>query len=104
MLLSALNGLNEARLSLLLATATRLIGTDKSTPLKVPVDSAPYGIVLPLLLLTSCRPREPMWAPPPTGFPGPRRAYDALKLCVMGHLNEFGVGVLMPMLPIRSAI
>ena len=32
-----------------------------------------------------------------------RRAYDTLKLCVVGHLNESGVGVLMPMLPMRSA-
>src|SRR4051794_20300492 len=101
---SALNGLKEARLSPLCATATRFSGTDKSTPLYVPVDSAPNGITLPLLLLTSCRPRVPTYATSTTWFQGTRRAYDALKLCVMGHLNESGVGVLMAMLPRRSAI
>ena len=32
-----------------------------------------------------------------------RRANDRLKLSVFGHLNEFGVSELIPMLPMRLA-
>ena len=56
---SALKGRNDARLLLTLATDTRLIGTDKSTPLKEPDDITPYGMTLPLLRLTRSRPRVP---------------------------------------------
>src|SRR6476620_8962752 len=102
MALSALKGRKDARLSLLLATATRLIGTDRSTPLKEPCDITPYGMTLPLVRLTRSRPLVPTYATSTTWFHGMRRAYDTLKLCVVGHLNESGVGVLMPMLPSRS--
>src|SRR5919201_1398260 len=55
--LSELNFRKDARLSLTLATATRLTGTDRSTPLKKPEFRMPNGITLPLVRLTRWPPR-----------------------------------------------
>ena len=60
-------------------------------------------MTLPLLRLTRSRPARADVAASTTWFHGIRRAYDTLKLCVVGHLNESGVSELMPMLPMRLA-
>jgi hypothetical protein len=59
MLLRALNGRKAARLVSTLATATRLTGTERSMPLKVPEAITPNGITFPSRWLTRSRPRVP---------------------------------------------